>query len=85
MPPPAAAAEIMLPVGPHLPEVFGDVAHDFPGTVAKPCISNVVTGILIGNRLFYFFGRIQLELAGPQGLCNPFHIMEAGKLAFCRF
>jgi len=50
-------------MGGHFPEVFGDMTDDKPRLVGQAAASGNIAGILVGNRLGEFSGKLQPALA----------------------
>jgi hypothetical protein len=49
-------------MGGHFPEVFGDMTDDKPRLVGQAAASGNIAGILVGNRLGEFSGKLQPAL-----------------------
>ena len=67
----------MLTIGRHFPKILRHIVHNFPGYIRKAAVTNIIAGILVSNRFFYFFGRINFKLTGALGLGDPFDIVQA--------
>jgi hypothetical protein len=50
-------------MGGHFPEVFRDVPNNIPGLFDQAAASRNIAGILVGNRLGEFSGKLQPALA----------------------
>ena len=50
-------------MGGHFPEVFRDVPNNKPGLLDQAAASRNIAGILVGNRLREFSGKLQPALA----------------------
>jgi hypothetical protein len=50
-------------MGGHFPEVFRDVPNNIPGLLDQAAASRNIAGILVGNRLREFSGKLQPALA----------------------
>jgi len=49
-------------MGGHFPEVFGDMTDNIPGLVGQAAAAGNIAGILVGNRLREFSGKLQPAL-----------------------
>ena len=50
-------------MGSHFPEIFRDVTNNIPGVLDQSAASRYIAGILVGDRLGEFSGKLQPAVA----------------------